>query len=199
MIQQGRNEAGKFASKSDEIRHVRSIRLTNTAWDVLGKIADSRSITRADLVENWMGGEYFDLENKAFQLELELQNLKNTSLQLSQTTLDNLIKVADKRGITREELIINLLDSCTSHNLVVEPLEHTQLDLLSESKNEFNVNISPLNNNKLAQRFGVDPSNLKKQMMKGEDRFLIYSASKDPDRLGWKYSQHEKLYYPVFN
>jgi hypothetical protein len=38
MIQE-RQEAGKFAPKSSEYRHVRSIRLTDTAWEVLGAIA----------------------------------------------------------------------------------------------------------------------------------------------------------------
>ncbi|MEH1870690.1 hypothetical protein [Nostoc sp.] len=70
---------------------------------------------------------------------------------------------------------------------------------MPESKNESNTNVSSLNNTNLAKRLGVDASNLKKQMMKGEDKFLIYSASKDPDSFGWKYSQSEKLYYPVFN
>jgi hypothetical protein len=51
MSEQGRTEGGKFAPKSDEPRHVRSIRLTDTAWKVLGEAAEQRSITRADLLE----------------------------------------------------------------------------------------------------------------------------------------------------
>ena len=50
MNKQGRNESGKFAAKSNENRQVRSIRLTDSVWDTLGKIADERSITRAYLV-----------------------------------------------------------------------------------------------------------------------------------------------------
>lgn len=51
MAEQGRTEGGKFASKSDEPRHARSIRLTDSTWEVLGAIAQERSITRADLLE----------------------------------------------------------------------------------------------------------------------------------------------------
>jgi hypothetical protein len=51
MAEQGRTEGGKFASKSDEPRHVRSIRLTNSTWEALGAIAIQRGITRADLLE----------------------------------------------------------------------------------------------------------------------------------------------------
>ena len=53
MVKQGRNQSGKFAPKSDEPRSVRTMRLTDTAWIKLGEIADSRGITRADLIEEW--------------------------------------------------------------------------------------------------------------------------------------------------
>lgn len=52
MGKQGRGETGKFASKSNEPREVRSIRLTDTSWEKLGNVADSRCITRADLIEH---------------------------------------------------------------------------------------------------------------------------------------------------
>jgi hypothetical protein len=113
--------------------------------------------------------------------------MKTSSVCLSELVLNNLNKIASERSITREELIIKLLDSYTLHDLPVE------------LKNELNPNVAPLNNASLAKRLGVDASNLKRQMMKGEDKFLIYSASKDPDGLGWKYSQNEKLYYSVFD
>jgi hypothetical protein len=46
-----RNQGGKFVQKSDEMRKVRSVRLTDTAWNELGRIADQQDITRADLIE----------------------------------------------------------------------------------------------------------------------------------------------------
>ncbi len=51
MPEQGRTEGGKFAPKSDEPRHVRSIRLTDKTWGALGVSASERGITRADLLE----------------------------------------------------------------------------------------------------------------------------------------------------
>jgi hypothetical protein len=52
MVKFERGESGKFAPKSNEPRIVRSIRLTDTTWKILGEIADSRGITRADLIEH---------------------------------------------------------------------------------------------------------------------------------------------------
>jgi predicted DNA-binding ribbon-helix-helix protein len=199
MNQQGRNKLGKFSPKSDENRHVRSIRLTDVTWNALGELAGKRGITRADLIEGWFVDSSFSLDNIIKSLELEINNLKANSVYLSESVLDNLNKIANERSITREELIANLLANYVSHNLRVEVVKHTQLDLLPEPENESNINVGPLNNTNLAKRLGVDASNLKKQSMKSEDKFLIYSASKDPDNLGWKYSQIEKLYYPVFN
>jgi hypothetical protein len=46
-----RSQGGKFVQKSDEMRKVRSVRLTDTAWNELGRIANERDITRADLIE----------------------------------------------------------------------------------------------------------------------------------------------------
>ena len=105
MNNQGRNESGRFASKSEEKREVRSIRLTDTTWDGLGKLSDSRGITRADLVESWMNNEYSDLQNKIRDLELELQNLKNNAVLLSTDVSRDLDKIVSQRSITREELI----------------------------------------------------------------------------------------------
>lgn len=199
MNQQGRNELGKFSPKSNENRQVRSIRLTDATWDALGKLATSRSITRADLIEEWFVDGHFSLEDLIKNLELELNNLKTTSLCLSESVLNKLNKIATERSITREELIIDLLDKYKPSNLVSKTTKHTQLDLLPKSNNKSDIVYQPLNNSDLAKRLKSDPSNLKKQVLKGEDKFLIYSASKDPDGLGWKYSQQEKLYYPAAN
>ena len=51
MPKQERGERGKFAPKSNEPREVRSLRLTDTTWQKLGTTADSRCITRSDLIE----------------------------------------------------------------------------------------------------------------------------------------------------
>ena len=57
---QDRTEEGKFAPKSEEPRHVRSIRLTDTTWEKIGFAADKRRITRADLVEQMAEDGIFD-------------------------------------------------------------------------------------------------------------------------------------------
>jgi Uncharacterized protein related to arylsulfate sulfotransferase involved in siderophore biosynthesis len=51
MSTQKRQESGRFGFKSNTHRLVRSIRLTDATWDALGRIADDRGITRADLIE----------------------------------------------------------------------------------------------------------------------------------------------------
>lgn len=52
-----RSKKGTFILKSETERHVRSIRATDWVWDEFGFLADSRRITRADLLERWVKGE----------------------------------------------------------------------------------------------------------------------------------------------
>lgn len=54
MNQQEKDRYGRFLHKSDDYRRVRSIRVTDEAWEKLGEIAEKLSITRADLIEEWM-------------------------------------------------------------------------------------------------------------------------------------------------
>lgn len=53
---QGRNDKGQFGNKSDSTRKVRSLRVTDDAWEKLGQMAEERGITRADLVEKLADG-----------------------------------------------------------------------------------------------------------------------------------------------
>jgi hypothetical protein len=57
---QDRTEGGKFAPKSSQPRHVRTIRLTDITWEKIGYAADKRRITRADLVEQMAEDGVFD-------------------------------------------------------------------------------------------------------------------------------------------
>lgn len=74
MAERQRNESGKFIQKSDEPRKVRSVRLTDVAWNELGRIADERDITRADLIEELiekgLAGFLEDKAESPKQLEL---------------------------------------------------------------------------------------------------------------------------------
>ena len=62
MVDQDRAKTGKFLSKSKQPRHVRSIRLTDAAWEKLGELADKKNITRADLLENALEAQPEQLE-----------------------------------------------------------------------------------------------------------------------------------------
>lgn len=58
---QMKNELGQFTSKSGEERSVRSIRATDTVWNVFGVVAENRGITRADLLELMVESKGFEL------------------------------------------------------------------------------------------------------------------------------------------
>lgn len=77
---QGRDKEGKFASKSETSRKVRSIRLTDSTWELLGKLSEERGITRADLLEEWVSKGFFSGDIKGEEKpnldELEKQALK---------------------------------------------------------------------------------------------------------------------------
>ena len=60
---QGRNKKGKFGSKSDSKRKVRSIRATDEVWNKFGEMAVQRGITRADLLEEFMSDNRVILGN----------------------------------------------------------------------------------------------------------------------------------------
>jgi hypothetical protein len=72
------DDNGKFANKSDDYRRVRSIRATDRVWDDFGFLADSKKITRADLLEQWVkdGGAASKVSPIALQLLYEALTLK---------------------------------------------------------------------------------------------------------------------------
>ncbi|MEO1763759.1 MAG: TetR/AcrR family transcriptional regulator [Cyanobacteria bacterium J06629_18] len=52
-----RSSSGKFEQDYQEPKHVRSLRLTNTAWENLDKIARENNLTRSELIERLARGE----------------------------------------------------------------------------------------------------------------------------------------------
>lgn len=46
-----RNEKGIYIQKGEEVRLVRSLRLTDSTWEKIGSIADAYGVTKADLIE----------------------------------------------------------------------------------------------------------------------------------------------------
>jgi len=57
-----RNQSGKFSMKGDQPRHVRSIRLTDSCWEKLNHLADSKNMSIADYLEKFVNSndEKFD-------------------------------------------------------------------------------------------------------------------------------------------
>lgn len=51
-LTQPRTSNGRFTLKSHNKRKMRSLRLTDPTWEKIGAIAQSRCITRADLIED---------------------------------------------------------------------------------------------------------------------------------------------------
>jgi predicted DNA-binding ribbon-helix-helix protein len=87
---QKRQESGRFAFKSNTHRLVRSIRLTDKTWNILGEIAGSRSITRADLIEEIFGNlTPDDLQKLDRSPDKHKANFK-VSTQLSSSTAKQL-------------------------------------------------------------------------------------------------------------
>lgn len=80
MSTQGRSEHGQFASKSAERREVRSLRFTETTWEKLGAAADSRRITRADLIEQLV--ESGALEQQPYAGGVSLQQVEAAIAQI---------------------------------------------------------------------------------------------------------------------
>lgn len=87
-----RDAQGKFAPKNDEHRLVRSIRLTDTTWSVLGVIADSLSLTKADLLEQ-IFSDYPHPSNTRQDEEIVANNLSQMGVfQPSNTRQDEEIR-----------------------------------------------------------------------------------------------------------
>lgn len=81
MAKQERNKGGKFIPKSSELRHIRSMRLTDSAWEKLGNIASKKGFTRADLIEEWATQNFCDQEKQLTlfghsDIEIEIDNRK---------------------------------------------------------------------------------------------------------------------------
>jgi predicted DNA-binding ribbon-helix-helix protein len=109
MAEQGRTPGGKFAPKSVEHRRVRSIRLTDSTWEVLGVIAVERGITRADLLEQLVEERVISLGQRLAQAEnkaLEIEQCIERVLADPSVTRNGKDKGAVKRGL---EALLKLL------------------------------------------------------------------------------------------
>jgi predicted DNA-binding ribbon-helix-helix protein len=108
MLKQERRDDGKFAAKSAEIRQVRSIRLTDKAWENLGKLANLRSITRADLIEELTENDLFDNLPEVLNQAPLSNNEQEQEIKLLREQVDNLTQenqLLSRRIFTNLELI----------------------------------------------------------------------------------------------
>lgn len=85
-INQGHNENGNFTVKNDAIREIRSIRLTDATWHLMGDRADEGDMTKADYLERlfsgkikWQSNDIKANEIEAVQPKEEVQNKHNIS------------------------------------------------------------------------------------------------------------------------
>ena len=102
-----RGKAGKYIQKSDQPRLVRSLRLTDEVWSILGDLADEENITKADLIENIafnihvlhdnLVKENERLKKEITYLEAQIKNL-DTPNQLS------LLDIPSAKTYTLEDL-----------------------------------------------------------------------------------------------
>lgn len=105
---QGRIEGGKFAPKSDEPRQVRSIRVTDKAWERLGQVAELRRITRADLIEELVESGTLEQNQSAISGDLKAQVRAAAEMVLQDETVTR--KGKDRGSVKRAlEALINLL------------------------------------------------------------------------------------------
>jgi len=180
MNQQGRNESGKFTSKSDEIRQIRSMRLTDSTWNELGKLADEQGMTRADLIEKWVSDGEVINENRVKELELELDNLKTNSISFSQEALKKLDKAAALRRITRLEFIERLVMS-EFFDQKIKPVDDSQVSVTQ-----------------LAKILNADPKTIRDYRDGKRNQTLVeWSKIKNIDGKGWDYDPDTGKYFQV--
>lgn len=88
-----RDAQGKFALKNEQHRSVRSLRLTDATWSALGALAESKSLTRADLIEQMFGSnDHAQPSNTRITQIAPPSNTRQEGCQLSNTQYDEEIR-----------------------------------------------------------------------------------------------------------
>ena len=108
-----RGDNGKFAQKSQEPRSVKSIRVTDSIWETLGKIANERCITRGDLIEYFalnhvlhedLRKENDRLKGEMATLRLQLSDMKSKISSSNSGNSQQLDIFSDIKKIDRDHL-----------------------------------------------------------------------------------------------
>lgn len=105
MIDQGRSNKGEFAKKGNSVRNVRTIRLTDETWNLLGEKANKNHISRADFLESLASGEIdwndekdvksnleFDV-NKVVEILQDCLKLKGNVSKILKAKIEEVLKI----------------------------------------------------------------------------------------------------------
>ncbi len=122
-----RDEYGKFVTKSGEHRAVRSLRLSDTTWSAMGEIAESRSLTKADLLEQMFKSK-LDSQPGNTQEEIELSP-GNTRIELEFLPSNTRVNIKQ-----REDVVAQLrAENARLLNLVQKLSEVKDLEMVRDS------------------------------------------------------------------
>ena len=108
-----RGDNGKFAQKPKEPRSVNMIRVTDSIWETLGKIANERCITRGDLIEYFalnhvlhedLRKENDRLKGEMATLRLQLSDMKSKISSSNSGNSQQLDIFSDIKQIDRDHL-----------------------------------------------------------------------------------------------
>ncbi len=138
-----------------------------------------------------------DASTKAHQMLVELQKIVSEKKLLALESIppnDNPIQpnleLETKSNFDDNEVVTNSKE-------VVEILSKPEQLSLLEMESIKSAGSNALNQSALAKRLGVHPPNLAKARNHSEEKLAVYSSSNDPDKIAWRYSKEEKLYYPI--
>ena len=96
-ILQEKDWHGRFIFKSDDYRHVRSIRVTDEIWEKFGEMALEWGITRADLLEEIVKNEDLPVDNnRVINLLQEALELKANSGGAIKKKIREVLLILDK-------------------------------------------------------------------------------------------------------
>lgn len=129
-----RNERGRFAAKRTEPTNMRSARLTDSCWEKLGRIANHRGVTRADLIEQLVS-EMADipwLSSTAFE-----QSLYMSYKRLIQTP--GVRELAWSTAIPFKRLWLEMDLAPEDFLQLIERCVHTDLELAAVRGNNWTV------------------------------------------------------------
>ncbi len=158
-----RRKNGRFRSKSNTDRKVRSIRATDAAWESLGDIAESQNMTRADLMEHLLQNGKLDciqgldaLQELAQQMALsaqEIEPIQQLTAQLNSVDdLEPLRELAQKLEPLQE--LAQTLEPIHELAQKLEPMQELVQKL--EPLQELAQQLEPLQGASVLQALGKD-------------------------------------------